>query len=159
MPKLLEPGAERKQLSRLSHRHEGILVWLIENPDRPLGECAKELGYTPAWISTVIYTDMFQEEYQRLCKEKRVIATHTIANRLGRIGAKALDLIEKRLEAGAVSEKFLQSVAADTLDRLGFTSQKETTENHLHLHVDPQMLERARERQRARFAKVESIAS
>src|SRR3990167_5133055 len=61
MPAILPPGAPRKDLMQgLNHRHEGIIKWLIANPSRKLGECAAELGFTPAYLSIIIHSDTFR---------------------------------------------------------------------------------------------------
>lgn len=144
------PGAG-VELKKLNYRHEAILIWLLENPDRKLGDCARELNYTQAWLSTVINSDMFQELYKRRCEERGQIAIHSTINRLGRISALALEQIERKLEAGAVSEKFLLDVSSQTLDRLGFSKPTAEQAPHVHFHVDANDLIAARERSRARF--------
>lgn len=48
------------QIAKLSPRHEAILNWLIENPERLRRECAAQFGVSEAWLSIVINSDCFQ---------------------------------------------------------------------------------------------------
>lgn len=143
----------------MSYRHEGVLNWLIMNPHRPLKDCAAELGYTLSWVSVLINSDMFQTQYRKRCEEMGVEAIHSIASKLSQVGALALDVTIQRLHAGAVSEKFLAEITRDTLDRLSFVpKQAKEPEQHLHIHVDGDVLRDARERARTTKDNVKPFA-
>lgn len=137
-----------QRIQRLNHRHQGILNWLVLNPHRALGECASELGYTQAWLSSVVHSDAFQAVYRARCAELGSIATHTISARLGGLAEAALSSAEETIRAGLASEKFVGDTMKTTLQALGYTPERAEggLEVHQHLHVDADVLRRARER-------------
>ena len=103
------------------------MQWLVLNPTRTQGDCARELAYTEPWLSTIINSDMFQAEYKSRCKEAGTIATHTIQSKLGGIAAKVLERIEEKLDEeglNAPTERFLGDTANMALDKLGYGSAK-----------------------------------
>jgi len=106
---------------KLNHRHEGLMNWLVMNPHRTLGEAARELNYTRAWISTVINSDLFQAEYKARCAMMGEIAAFSITERLGKLADITLERVEQRLDSPEASDAFLVSTMNSTLDRLGFT--------------------------------------
>lgn len=148
MPAKTQGGATMYQLKAMNHRHEGLLTWLLLNPHRPLGDCARDLGYTQAWVSNVVHSDMFQALYRAECAKRNEIAVHTISSKLGRLTAAVLDRSIERIENGTATEKFLDNTRRGCLEALGYTSKREEAgpQKHLHVHVDGQTLIAARER-------------
>lgn len=132
-------------LQRLNHRHEQIINWLITHPSEPLSECAREFGYTQAWLSQVIHSDMFQAAYQDRCREAGITAIHTITSRLNVAAALALDKTIERLEGDVASERMISDTLRQTLPALGYGVKKDSPEGHLHLHLTAEDLTRARE--------------
>lgn len=136
------------QLADLNHRHEQIINWLIVNPDRPLGECAKEFGFSQPWLSQIIHSDMFQARYRERCEEVGQLAVHTIHNRLAGVTALALEKVQEKLVA-APSEKFLGETLRTTLSALGYASGPPAGSNGhtvVNVQVNAQALVEARER-------------
>ena len=118
----LQPSSPQP-VKNLNYRHEAILVWMIANPHRKLGDCARELGYTQPWLSTIIWSDLFQAEYRKRCNEMGEVAVHTTVGRLSRITEKVLDRIDERLDAQGderVSDQFLLGTMNSTLEKLGY---------------------------------------
>lgn len=137
------------QIHSLNHRHEQIINWLISNPDKNQGDCARFFNYSEAWLSQVINSDMFQMQYRRRCEEVGTLAVHTIHAKLSGAAAIALDKVVERIESGAASERLLSDTMRTTLQGLGFTAPIQGTpapQRHLHVHVDAADLMAARER-------------
>jgi hypothetical protein len=107
------------QLQDLSYRHEAILDWLILNPDKSQGDCAKALGYSEAWLSQVINSNLFQTRLGMLQQEKREHGIFTVAEKLAGLADMA---IEKTIKNVAVSADpgFVLSAAEIALKRLGY---------------------------------------
>lgn len=123
------------ELVKLNHRHEAIALWLIGNPDKSQGDCAKELEYTESWLSRVINSDMFQAHYQELCTELKVVAVHSIGNKLNHAANLALDKTIAKLDQPIVTERFLTDARKDLLSSLGYTgSAQPAGEVHFHKH-------------------------
>jgi len=134
-------------MKSLSHRHDYILDWLICNPHRSQRECARELGYTEAWLSQIINSDLFQAEYKKKCRERGLVAVHSIANQMTSAASLALERSIEILSNGTASERFIGDTRDSLLDRLGFgKTQDDEPDRHLHIHVDAAEVERARER-------------
>lgn len=136
-------GASMYNLMRLNHRHEQIINWMIVNPHRNLGECAKHFNYTPGWLSQVVHSDIFQARYRQRAAEVGSVAVHTIANKLNGVAALALEKAEERLRAGIASERFLGETMASTLKMLGYGAPSplqpltsNEVHNHVHLHAE-----------------------
>ncbi len=120
----ITPGvfkAKAPMLQGLNHRHQQIINWLIANPHRGLGECAKDFGYSQTWISQVIHSDAFQALYQARCQQLGVAVVHTIKDEITNTAAMAMAAIRKRIETGVASEKLLLGTTKTVLDTLGYT--------------------------------------
>jgi hypothetical protein len=82
----------------VNFRHEAIIDLMIAAPKMTKGEIALYLGYTQAWISTLISSDAFQ---MRLAERRNAIATELDAaaiQRLHDLDKAAGDIIAKELE-------------------------------------------------------------
>ena len=103
----------------LSYRHEAILDWLILNPDKSQGDCARSLGYTEAWLSTVINSNLFRARLAMLQQEKRESGIFTIVEKLAGLADLAIDRTLKSVEC-STDPAFVLSAAEIALKRLGY---------------------------------------
>lgn len=107
------------QIKDLSYRHEAILDWLMLNPDKSQGDCARELGYTEAWLSQVINSNLFNLRLGMLQQEKREHGIFTIAEKLAGLASMAIEKTAKNVEVSA-DPAFVLSAAEIALKRLGY---------------------------------------
>lgn len=107
------------QLQDLSYRHEAILDWLVLNPDKSQGDCALALGYTQAWLSQVINSNLFQARLAMLLQEKREHGIFTVAEKLAGLADLAIERTIKHVEVSA-DPAFVLSAAEVALKRLGY---------------------------------------
>lgn len=56
-------------IDKLNFSHVAIARWLLENPNKNLGECATHFGYTRSWLSIIVNSDAFQAHYRDLQSE------------------------------------------------------------------------------------------
>ncbi len=144
---------------RMNHRHEGLLNFLVMNPQATQREAAKVMKLTECWVSTVVNSSLFQQEYKARCVLMGELAVHSHVDKLGRVGAKVMEAIEKRLDGELdeglasvpVSENFLVSTMNGVLDRLGLLPNRkdggDVTNNTQNVFlVDAEGLKEARER-------------
>ncbi len=140
----------RYQIDRLNHRHEQIINWLIANPDKKLGECAAFFKYTPAWVSQVVHSDVFQARYQQRCEEVGMVATHTLGAKMNNLAAVTIDKITERITSGVASERLMCDTLNSTLKSLGYGAEPPaadpTKHEHVHLHVQAEDIRAAREK-------------
>jgi hypothetical protein len=132
-------------IARINHRHEQIANWLVANPDKTLTDCAAYFGYTPAWICTIVHSDLFQALYKRKCEELGQLAVHTVAARLTGLSVLSLEAAARRIESGQASERFISETMRSTLTGMGYGAPIPAASQHLHLHVSAEDLQRARE--------------
>ena len=144
------------QIQRLSDVHEYILDWLLANPGQPQYLLANSLGYTQAWISTVINSDVFQAKLREAQEERRDLIVLGPSEKLNAVADLALEKTLEKLEVNP-SEGFLAQTSSMALKALGYGGNKGSAgeaHKHLHLHVGADELQAARERAQARRPKV-----
>src|SRR3990172_4873968 len=136
-------------LKRLNYRHDAIILWLLTYPDRPLGDCAAFFGYTQAWLSQIIHTDMFQAAYREKAQELGKSTIHDIKSKMFNLAAVSLEKATKKIESGGASERFLSDTMKNVLTSLGYGApvmQNDNRSQQVHLHVSAEQLTEARER-------------
>ena len=149
-------GGNRLDLTKLNHRHEQIVNWLIMNPDKSQGECARAFGYTEPWLSRLISSDLFQAKLRARQGQLGDACVHLMENKLRHLANLSLDQSIRLVESGKCSERFLGETRDSVLARIGFGTQQTTPEHkHVHLHVDGETLIRAREKARGTIAAIE----
>lgn len=106
-------------IQRLSHTHDQVINWLLVNPHKSLRECADYFGYTQAWLSTLIHSDIFQAELRRRQLDVAARVAQSIPEKLQAVADIAL---EKLGDAVAQSEDpdFILDVADRALHRMGY---------------------------------------
>jgi len=137
------------QLQDLSHRHQGIIDWLVMNPDKSLGDCAAFFNYSQTWLSQIVHSDMFQAAYQEQCRARHTLAVHTITSEMGGLAALAIEKTREKLEIGGPSERFLGDTLRTSLQALGYgggNGNGNGNTSPVNIHVDARTIIAARER-------------
>lgn len=65
---------------KLNRRHLGIMQWLFDHPGSTLTECAKNIGYSRSWLSCIVNSPEFRDEYN---KRLDIELSHAVKNILG----------------------------------------------------------------------------
>lgn len=110
------------EIQDMTYRHEAILRWLVCNPHRPLKDCARELGYTQAWLSIIVHSDIFQARLRHMQDNLNDGALVDIRQKLQGIAHAALDKMADSIEF-TDDPKMLLDVADKALNRLGYGSK------------------------------------
>ena len=146
------------EIQNIRYTHEAIAEWLVANPMGSQGECARFFGYSEPWLSQVIHSDAFQVYYRKLADARGAVATHGIGEKINALAAMALDKAMERLQI-TPSDQFVLDTTEVALKSLGYlgsngNSNGRTQEpaQHLHVHVDAEMLVKAREAAATRFS-------
>lgn len=115
----MEPAPQNSLISRLSHTHEQVLNWLVANPERSQRECADHFGYTQAWLSRLIHSDLFQA---RLKERQETVFLHVAQDIPAKLRGLADIAIERVAELVGETENpdILVDVFDKTLHRLGY---------------------------------------
>lgn len=109
------------QITRLSHRHEAVLRAMLENPDARLGDIAALLGYTPAWLSTLIHTDAFRAELKKRQGELWEESSISIRERLTGLAEAGLDVLGERLADAETPTREVRETTQMALAGLGYS--------------------------------------
>lgn len=157
-------------IAKLNHSHEAIARWLLENPDRTMGQCADHFGYTASWLSIIIHSDAFQHHYRALQGKADEFVVADIPAKMRGVASMALDALAVQVEAAAQDRTvqpraFLLQTSEALLSKLGYGAKP--TQVNVNTGggaaavavgvVQPEALERARARltqQRSNEAKV-----
>lgn len=107
------------QIAKMRISHELILNWLVLNPEKTQGDCAKHFNVTEAWLSVVINSDVFQA---RWAERKSFLADQTdkliIAQTRGVVN-EGLNRLET-LVRSSQDPAFVLSTTDKLMGRLGF---------------------------------------
>lgn len=135
-----------------------MIDWLLTNPGTFFGVLADEIGVSRSWVSIVMHSDVFVEEYtKRRLSHSTELSRQLIEKQL-KVALKAYDKLELVLEADDVDDRIILDTADKTAKLLGLTPSVGMAPHLLHeevileresiREVAPGVLERARERLR-----------
>lgn len=118
--------ANQPGVKELSHKHMAILDYMLVNPQAPMGEVAKHFNLTPAWLSTLVNADLFQEELRkrRVAIEKVVEAR--INGQLEEIAQNGLDKMSQYVKAEDADPRVVADMTRTALANLGFGKAQPT---------------------------------
>lgn len=116
------------QVKKLSHRHEAVLRWIFANPERKLRECAEELGYTQAWVSCIVHSDVFQARLSELRGQFDDGALLSLNEKVSGIAHLAADKLLDQMEH-MEDPVFLRDTMDKTLSKLGYGTPKKGDTN------------------------------
>lgn len=107
------------QISRLSHKHDAIMDWLLANPEKKMAECARAFGVTQTWLSIVVNSDLFQARYKRLLEEHRDTRVMPLRDKLIGTASRAVEKLGDQIET-TDDPSFLLEASDKLLGRLGY---------------------------------------
>ena len=143
--------AESAQIATMTPRHENIIAYLIANPTMKKGEVARTFGVTPAWLSTIIHSDIFQAKLRERQDEFFSAATVPIRDKLEALASMSLDRMLETVETER-DPTTIREMAKLALDRIGHGPQSPnapspgTPQTNVFIGVSPELLAAARER-------------
>lgn len=161
---LLQPTPAPAKIgpAKLSYTHEDIARWLVQNPSRPLKECAQHFNYTQSWLSCIIHSDAFQAKLRKMQEGADAVTLLDVPARLRGVAAAALDGLAQQVDhatgaeegKGVMHRDFLLSTAELTLKSLGYGGQAKAPppapmfqqNNTFIAPVNPEVIARAREK-------------
>lgn len=132
-PELSARMATRHGPMKMNWWYMAIIEWMIDNPDGNLGDCARELNVTQAWLSCIIHSDAFIARRAECEKEHFLGVSHSVIEKMEGVVTLASDAIMERIEhrADEMSTRDLRETADMALKALGFSS------NHLNANGAP----------------------
>jgi hypothetical protein len=135
--------------------HRKLADWLLENGTGPgwNKKASEAFGVSPAWISTVVHSDAFQDHYQRLRAELDSLSVFSTHERLRGTLDQTIDIVQERLETQRETIPLGQLLdAVDILGKRTGLGEKTQVDNHSVqnniLVVSAEALEESRKRMR-----------
>lgn len=120
--------AKSASIKKVSSKHEAILQFMIGNPTLKMSEVAAHFGVTPAWLSTIVHSDAFQNQLSRRHDEMFEVAV--VQELGGKVTAAAHMAIDAYLEkVPTMTTDQIISSADKMLGRLGYGSSHGGTTN------------------------------
>lgn len=152
------------QIGKISYTHEAFINWLLENPERPLRDAAAYFGYTQAWLSTILHSDVFQAKLSGRQDAVFAAVAQDIPSKLRAAADIGLEKLTRKLEDTEDGE-FILDATDKLLHRMGYApsaSRNPVAPSHITnntqvnvFQVDALQLASARERISARPAAIE----
>ena len=141
-------------IAKMSNRHEAILQFMIANPTLKMSIIAGHFGVTPAWLSTIVWSDAFQNQLAQRHDELFDVA---VVQELGdKVTAAAHMTIDEYIDkVPTLSADQLISSSDKLLKNLGYGARAGTTNFNLgdganvqvnHNQVNGDVLAKAREK-------------
>lgn len=110
-------------LKKLTIRHEAILEYMIANPEKPQNDVAAYFDVTPAWLSMIINSDLFQERLAGVIQQGHEVGIFSVKEKMAATASMALDRLMDRIPLETdVGE--LTKAANVTLKGLGYGNPK-----------------------------------
>lgn len=138
-------------IQRLRPTHDAIMDFMLMNPGATLAEMGHHFGYTPAWLSTVINSDLFQARLSERRAEIEEIIHNDIPAQMRGIVGMGLEKIAAHMERSQ-DMQYVTTTTDKLLHRLGYAPKSGVvvqsqgpTQNNFFL-ASPEDLAKARER-------------
>jgi hypothetical protein len=106
-------------IQSISFTHEALINWMIANPERKLRDCAAYFGYTQAWLSCIIHSDIFQAKLAERQNEVFTLVAQDIPDKLRGCADIALEKLAIKLEE-TEDAKYVLDAADKLLSKMGY---------------------------------------
>jgi hypothetical protein len=118
--------ANNVQIKKMNWWHEAIFEWILENPEKKLGDAAKFFKVQQSWLSVVINSDVFQERLRARRDEHFSNVSRNTVERMQGLTDLSLDILEERLEDERVIIPLgiVKETAEMGLRAMGYTGPK-----------------------------------
>ena len=143
--------SQSAQINQLSHKHEGLLQYLLSNPLVGNEEVARIFDMTACWVSTVKNSDCFRMRIAELHDVQHAEVVVPIRAKLMGVADVAVEKLGEAVEH-STDPAFILKAADTALHRLGFAPQRGPEPSTIATQienvyvVDPATLAKAREK-------------
>lgn len=103
----------------MSHRHEGILEFLLMNQDVPNKTIAKMFGVTEGWLSRVLHSEAFQTRYKEIHGETWDEKIMPLQEKMEALAHLCVDRLTEQV-AESEDGAFIKDATDKILHRIGF---------------------------------------
>jgi hypothetical protein len=90
--------------ARPNYSHDALIDLMLTRPDLTQTQIARSIGYTPAWLSTIMASDSFQAKYAaRYAQLVDPVAAETIEARFKAVAIRAGEILMEKLDRPAAA--------------------------------------------------------
>lgn len=146
------------QIKGLKEKHNYMIDWLLSNPGTFFGVLADEINVSRSWLSIVMHSDVFVEEYTRRRLVHSTELSRQLIEKQLKVALKAYDKLDLILDDDETDDRVILDTADKTAKLLGFgvssgmapqlLHDETVIERELIREVAPGVIERAREKLR-----------
>jgi len=143
------------QVKSLKSKHHAMIDWLLANPGKAFGILADNMSVSRSWLSIVMHSDVFVEEYTRRRMAHSSELSRQLVEKQLTVALKAYDRLEDIIDDVEVEDRLVLDAADKTAKLLGFSPSagtgpnlrqvEESVEREVTREVAPGVLEKARE--------------
>jgi len=108
------------QLKRLRPRHQAIMDYLLASPTTKYSAVAEYFHVTPAWLSSVINSDLFQAQLNRRRAMMDDQTHRGITEQLTELATSSLAHLQIAIEDSEVDPSLKHNIAKTALEAAGF---------------------------------------
>lgn len=119
--------ATQGAVAKLSHTHLAILDYMLVHPKASMGEVALAFGYTAPWLSTLINSDLFQEELRVRRAGLARVVEEQIRGSLEEVAKKGIHKLGEIMDDKDVDARVAVDITKTALQGLGFGKQSAGT--------------------------------
>lgn len=130
-----EDAAKSTQLTRLSNHHLFLMDTILSNPTLSLGDVAKQMGFTPAWVSTVYHSDLFQTVYQERRRILMQAHNESLSHKLNTLVDKGVSSLIDAIDDTETPLANRQQITELGLKAVGILGQKGSPVANLQVNV------------------------
>lgn len=117
---IYKPDGSSYQLAALRPRHLAIMDFMLAHVTLPYGQIAARFGVTPAWLSTVVNSDLFQAKLNERRSLMETRQRELMGEKLLTIADKSLNALNDALDDEEVGVKTKLEISKTALTALGY---------------------------------------
>ena len=111
-------------VDKLSNKHMAIMDFMVGNPELSQKEVARVFELTESWLSTVVNTELFQDQFQRRIRERSANAQAYVQLKLTHVAEVGLNRLLEKVEDSS-APGFIQDTTIKVLERMGLIQHLE----------------------------------
>lgn len=142
------------EIKKVSPKHELIMQMILADPSRKLGDIAREVGVSQAWLSTIIHSDAFQRKLKERQEELFSATVMSLQEKVVGTAAVAVEKLAEGIEQASPTgdREYIANTAEMLLKASGFTGKADASikATQQNFFFSPDALEIAREKMRQR---------
>lgn len=125
------PQGKSPKIQYLRPHHRSMARMMVQQGLTPT-QLATAFGFSPAQISIITNSPLFQVELRRL-EDMADLGMVDVGAELKALQPRALEVLSEDLHKPGIDPKIRNNTALEILDRTGF-GKKDGVQRHLHLH-------------------------